>query len=151
MTGTFKPLGCSVGPDDLVYVVLSTEEGMVLRCLALDGQQQWQAEVILRALTQPPVVDASGRVWLIGPGLIAAYENGEATWQAAAGESPLATAGTDGHLVVADGSWVRCYDDYGETVWEYEDPDGEIWRTPPVIEAAGSILTASDRKILRIR
>src|SRR5262249_17793305 len=94
----------------------------------------------------PPVIERSGRVYLLLPGEIVAIESGKIAWRDRVEGAPLATVGSDGRLVAAVGASVIAFDAEGKRTVLATMP-GEQLRTPPVLDALGRLYVASERKI----
>lgn len=148
----FQPISCSIGPDGLLYLVGTTGAKVLLRACTLKGEVRWEAPAAITELLQPPVVNADGVVYLVAPGTIIAYQNGQRLWEhPVSSAQPRATAFQDLRLVVADGARVVCIDESGRALWSYEDKDGESFLTAPVADPAGRILAATEKSIVVIQ
>ncbi len=151
-SGEFLPLTACFGPDDLLYAVLRTDAGTLLRVYDAGGAPAWSVDLSVDTPSQPPIVGADGSVYLIGNGTITAIKDREVAWQEPlTGESAAGTLDGAGKLLVSDGTRVVCFEPDGEPAWEYDDPDNEIWRTPPVVLENGAVVVASDRSIVVIK
>jgi len=151
-TGEFLPLTACFGPDDLLYAVLRGDAGTLLRVYDADGAAMWSVDLSIDAPSQPPIVGTDGSVYLIGNGTLTAIKDREVAWQEPlTGESAAGTLDGAGKLLVSDGSRVICFGPDGEPLWEYDDPDNELWRTPPVVLENGAVVAASDRSLVVIK
>ncbi|UCC44003.1 MAG: PQQ-binding-like beta-propeller repeat protein [Candidatus Zixiibacteriota bacterium] len=151
VTGSFLPLSCSVGPDNLLYSVLQTEKGYVLAAHYDSGEPVWEIPTAVTAPVQPPVVGKHGLVFLVGAGQLEVVQDGEILWNAELkSDTPSATVTSNDRLLVADGDRIICFSAEGKTVWEYVDEEGDHFRTPPVVGPSGSVFVASDGAITRI-
>jgi len=147
----FNVLSGSLGPDDLLYLVVVAEAGPQLVAFDLFGEKRWACDISIEEPLQPPVVDSEGAVYLVGKNEIAAYREGRNIWTyPTLSGNPLATAAAGGRLVVADGTRLVCLDELGDELWVYIDKDGDSFVTPPVIDENGRVLAASDNKIVMI-
>lgn len=152
LSGEFSSHSCSVGPDGTVYLVWTDDAGSKLTALTASGDIVWEAALTDTILRQPPVVRPDGGVCLVKPGRIEVYRQGELNWYfSPESESPLVTATADGHLLMSDGINLVCLNADGDGQWVYEDQDGDEFVTPPVVDAEGGVLAASNRNLVRIR
>ncbi len=151
-SGEFRPISASFGPDDALYVLMTLDSGVVLRAYSPTGEQLWTMPSPVTDPTQPPVVGKDGTIYLLQTGTVAAIRNQEVAWQdSLIGEVPVATVEGSGKLLVSAGVKVICFDTDGEQVWAYDDPDNEVWRTPPVVLDNGAVVAASDKSIVVIK
>jgi hypothetical protein len=147
----FRVLDGSLGPDDLLYLVVAVEDGYRLVVFDLFGEKRWECDIDMEEFLQPPVVNGEGTVYLVGKNEIAAFREGKKTWAyPVLSDTPRATAAAGGRLAIADGSRLVCLDELGEEIWTYLDEQGDVFVTPPVIDDKGRVLAASDNKIVMI-
>ncbi|MBN1211618.1 MAG: PQQ-like beta-propeller repeat protein [candidate division Zixibacteria bacterium] len=147
----FSVLAASLGPDDLLYLVVTVEAGPQLAVYDLFGEKRWECAVSPEKPLQPPVVDNEGTVYLVGKNEITACRDGKNIWTyPTLSGRPLVTAAAGGRLVITDGTRLVCLDELGDELWVYLDRDGDRFVTPPVIDENGRVLAASDNKIVMI-
>jgi hypothetical protein len=147
----FMPVSCSVGPDDIIYLVCSTKSGVMLQAFDLNLEKKWETVCDKANLEEPPIVDSTATVYLVGGGSVTAFQNGRLLWESPLGSSRAkGTLAGNGLLVISDSSRVVCLDRSGIVKWVYEDKNGEIFLTPPVIDSQGSVFVASNKTITMI-
>ena len=148
---SFEPVSCSIGPDGNLYLAGTAAAAALLRVCTLTGATQWEVPVTTADLLQPPIVNADGVVYLVDSGNVTAFQEGRRLWAyPISSPQPRVSAFQDLRLVVADGARVVCLDESGRAVWSYEDKDGEIFVTPPVLDPAGRVLVVSEKSIVAI-
>lgn len=149
--GKFNPQACSIGPDNLIYLVCHTEDGTSLMVYNLETEKEWEIQISISEIVQPPIVGAESNVYLMGAGKAVMFRNTEKLWEyPVLSEYPVATVSKDGRLLIADGSRIVCLGQEGEEIWVYEDEDDDTFVTPPVMDENGKVLVASDRTIVMI-
>ncbi len=150
--GPFEPVTCSIGPDNRIYLVCTTEAGPRLRIYDFWGELMQEIGGVTAEPTQPPIVGVDSTVYLIDTAKVEAFKDGKKLWAyPLTSEAPAATVSGDGKLLITDGVRILCLDQGGEEVWSYKDEDGDLFTTPPVIDEAGHVLVASDNVIIMIK
>jgi hypothetical protein len=151
LPGEFSPISCSIGPDDIIYLVCATPAGPMLKALDQNLELKWEAVCGKQKLAQPPLVDPVPTIYLVGEGSVTAFQNGRMLWETPlSSESPAATMAQGGKMIISDGARIGCLNGAGTIDWSYEEKDGEIFLTPPVLDSKGRILVATAGAILMI-
>jgi len=148
-----KPLSCSIGVDGNIYLVHKTKSDYVIRTMDFDGNTKWECQTSVNRPTQPPVVSNDEIVYIIGLHNVEAFSNGEKLWEFALTNDntpKLASVTNDGMLLVIDGKILHCINKIGKVIWAFKCNKEEKYMTQPILNSAGKVIVATDKKILAI-
>ncbi len=148
-----KPLCCSIGVDGNIYLVHKTKSDCFIRALDFDGNTKWECKTSINRPTQPPVVSNDEIVYIIGLQNVEAFSNGEKLWEFALmndNTPKLASVTNDGMLLLIDGKILHCINKLGEVIWNFKCNKEEKYMTQPILNSAGKVIVATDKKILAI-
>jgi hypothetical protein len=151
----FSPISCSIGTDNLIYMVYRIKNKSFIKAMDFDGNIRWECATSIAQPNQPPIVDKESTVFLIGSSKVEAFSNGAKLWEfqltGTDGEHQLASVSNDGMLLVSDCDKLLCINKAGEQVWAFKVAKGETIMTPPVLDSVGKVFIGTDKKILAIK
>jgi hypothetical protein len=160
--GEFRVLSHCIGPDGIIYALMARGESVFLESYNFSLERRWAVQLDSKEVgefTRPPIVGADSQIYILGTSKVLAYKGGAKVWEytlnANPGETITQPAGQgtvtyDSKLIVTAGSEIISIDKAGKVIFIWKDKDGEIYKTPPVLDSSGKIYTASDKVLVRI-
>jgi outer membrane protein assembly factor BamB len=160
--GEFRVLSHCIGPDGIIYAVMARGDSAFLESYNFSLERRWAIQLDSKEVgefTSPPIVGADSQIYILGTSKVLAYKGGEKKWEytlkANPGETSTQPAGQgtvslDSKLIVTEGSEIISLDKTGKVIFIWKDKDGEIYKTPPVLDSSGKIYAASDKILARI-
>jgi len=149
------PISCSIGTDNLIYMVCKIKNQTFIKAIDFDGNIRWECQTSIDQPNQPPIVSKESMVFLIGSSKIEAFASGEKKWEFQLTgndeEHQSASVSNDGMLLVSDCDKLLCINKAGEQVWAFNVAKGETIMTQPVLDSVGKVFIATDKKILAIK
>lgn len=149
------PISCSIGADNLIYMLCRIKSRNFIRVMDFDGNVRWECQTSIAQLNQPPIVSKGSTVFLIGSSKIEAFANSAKLWEFQLTgtdiEHQLASISNDEILLVSDCDKLLCINEAGEQVWAFKVAKGETIMTQPVLDSVGKVFIATDKKILAIK
>lgn len=151
----FSPVSCSIGNDNLIYMVCKTKSDYTIRSLDFEGNIIWEHPISITQPNQPPIISENSMVFIIGCSKIEAMKNGKKLWEfplASRDElSQLASVTKDGMLLVSDGNRVICLNESGNAVWIYQDDEDDVFVTQPVLDSTSKVFVATNKKVVVLK
>ncbi len=151
----FLPISCSIGADNLIYMLCKVKNRTFIKAIDFDGNIHWECQTFINQPNQPPIVSKESMVYLIGSSKIEAFVNGEKKFEFKLTgndtDYQLASVSNDGFLLVSDCDKLLCINKAGEQVWAFKVAQGETIMTQPVLDSVGKVLIATDKKILAVK
>ncbi|MGB9595312.1 MAG: hypothetical protein ACPL7B_03440 [Candidatus Poribacteria bacterium] len=151
----FIPISCSIGADNLIYMLCRVKNRTFIKAMDFDGNIHWECQTSINQPNQPPIVSKESMVYLIGSSKIEAFSNGEKKWEfrltGSETEHQQASVSNDGILLVSDCDKLLCINKAGKQVWAFKVAEGETIMTQPVLDSVGKVFIATDKKILAIK
>ncbi len=151
----FLPISCSIGADNLIYMVCRVKNKNFIKVMDFDGNILWECQTSITQPNQPPIVSKESMVYLIGSSKVEAFANGAKLWEfqltGTDEERQLASVSNDGMLLVSDSDKLLCINKAGEQVWAFKVAKGETIMTQPVLDSVGKVFIATDKKVLAIK
>jgi hypothetical protein len=149
------PISCSIGADNLIYMVCRIKNKSFIKAMDFDGNIRWECATSIAQPNQPPIVSKESTVFLIGSSKVEAFANGGKLWEfqliGSDIERQLASVSNDGMLLVSDCDKLFCINKAGEQVWAFKVAKGETIMTQPVLDSVGKVFIATDKKVLAIK
>ena len=149
------PVSCSIGADNLIYMVCKIKNKNFIKAMDFDGSIRWECVTSIAQLNQPPIVSKESTVFLIGSSKVEAFANGGKLWElqltGTDKERQFASVSNDGMLLVSDCDKLLCINKAGEQVWAFKVAKGETIMTQPVLDSVGKVFIATDKKVLAIK
>jgi hypothetical protein len=146
LQGEFVPIALSLDESMRMYLVVESEEQRRLWAVTPNGEKMvLPLPAEFQAAAVPPIVGYDHRIYMVSRGdAMAVSQEGKLVWQRPAGGAiGGAVVTADNQLLVAAGSEVAAFDAEGKrrVLWA---SGGEELKTPPVLNAKGELLVASD-------
>ena len=153
--GEFIPLCCSIGVDNLIYMVCKVKSDCVVRAMDFEGNTRWECATSISKPNQPPIVSNESTVFIVGNSKVEAIANGQKLWEflltGSDSSSQLVSVSQDGMLLVSDGNRVICLNKTGELVWKFSIAKGGVFKTQPVLDSVGKVFVATDKSIFALK
>lgn len=150
-----SPISSSIGPDNLIYLIVKTKANNILYVMDFAGNIIWEKVISITQPNQPPLVSNDSMIFIIGSSKIEAIANGEKIWEFLLRSdhnlSQLASVTQDGNLLVADGNRVIFLNKSGDPIWIYDDNNVEDFVTQPVLDSRGRVYIATNNRIVVLK
>ena len=151
----FSPISCSIGIDNLIYMVCRIKNKSFIKAMDFEGNVRWECATSIAQPNQPPIISKESTVFLIGSSKVEAFSNGGKLWEfqltGTDKERQLASVSNDGMLLVSDCDKLLCINKAGEQAWAFKVAKGETIMTQPVLDSVGKVFIATDKKVLAIK
>jgi hypothetical protein len=153
--GEFIPICCSIGIDNLIYLVYKTKSDYMIKAIDFEGKTRWECTTSISKPNQPPIVSRESNVYIIGDSKVEAFANGQKLWEfqltGSDSSSQLASVSQDGMLLVSDGNRIICLNKSGELVWKFSIAKDGVFKTQPVLDSVGKVFVATDKSIFALK
>jgi hypothetical protein len=153
--GEFIPICCSIGVDNLIYMICKTKSDYVIKAMDFEGNTRWECVTSISKPNQPPIVSNELTIFIVGNSKIEAFTNGQKLWEflltGSDSASQLVSVSQDGMLLVSDGNRVICLNKTGELVWKFSIAKGGVFKTQPVLDSVGKVFVVTDRSIFALK
>lgn len=148
----FTPLRLSLDEAGRAYLVVSTTQGAELWVVPHDGQRTVRASIPLelREPLVPPIVAHDHRIFIAAGDRVAAFHpDGKPAWERALSRVAGAVISADDQLLVSAGAELLAFDSDGRArvLCAF---DGDLLRTPAVIDDTGAIFVASAGRLYQL-
>lgn len=154
LTGEFDPMALSLDEAGRMYLVVRVGGQPRLWCIARSGQRVYSTDIPedVALARVPPLVSHDHRVFLLAAGRLMAFSaTGEFAWEFKSAAPPGGAAvSADDLLLLTAGEELIAFDREGRGRVLVRLP-GERLRTSPIIDADGTILLATETRLLRLR
>jgi len=151
----FIPLCCSIGIDNLIYMVCRTGLKYMVKVMDFDGNMRWETETSITQPNQPPIISRESTVFIVGNSKVDAMSNGQKLWEfqltGSDSSAQLASVSQDSMLLVSDGNRIICLNKTGELVWKFSIAKGGVFKTQPVLDSVGKVFVATDKSIFALK